>query len=107
MALYLICQYLIHNIGFSHDCYAILIVYHTMPCPSISYAIYVVRPDELSKDTSLLCLQAYLSVLHVHPMGGRPRDARVVTSYTDVVLRYAGSLRYHYAPWCLGVGGRW
>jgi hypothetical protein len=70
MALYLTCQYPIHNAELSHGCYAILIVYHTMPCSSISYALYVVRPDVLSKDIGLLCLSACLSALLVHPKGG-------------------------------------
>jgi hypothetical protein len=86
MALYLTCQYLIHNIEFSHGCYAILIVYHTMPCFIISYAIYVVRLDELSKDIGSLCFWAYLISLPIHPKGGRPGGARVVTSYMSVVL---------------------
>jgi hypothetical protein len=60
-----------------------------MPCSSISYAIYVVRPNELSKDIGLLCLRGYLSVLLVHPKGGRPGDARVVTSYIGLVPVYA------------------
>jgi hypothetical protein len=82
MALYSTCQYLINNIEISHGCYANLIVYHTMPCSSISYALYVVRPDVLSKDIDSLCLWACLSTLVVHSKGGRPGAARVVISYT-------------------------
>ena len=37
-------------------------------------------------------LSAYLSFLPVHPKGGGPGGAKVVTSY-------AGSLRYDGAPW--------
>ena len=40
------------------------------------------------------------SVLLVHPKGGRPGDTRVVTSYTSVVLGYAGSFGYDRAPQC-------
>jgi hypothetical protein len=100
MALYLTCQYLIHNTEFSHSSYAILIVYHTMPFSFVSYAIYVVRTDELSKNVGSLRLRTYLSVLVVHPKSGRPGDARVVTSYTGVAPRYAGSLGYDRAPRC-------
>jgi hypothetical protein len=62
MALYSTCLYAIHNAELSHGFNAILIVYHTMPCSSTSYALYVVRPDALSKDISSLCLWACLSV---------------------------------------------
>jgi hypothetical protein len=99
------CQYRIRNAELSHGCYAILIGYHTMPCSSISYALYVVRPDVLSKDIDLLCMWACLSALLVHPKGGRPGGARVVTSYTGVVLGYAGSFIYDHAPRCCR--GRW
>jgi hypothetical protein len=82
-------------------CYLDSLSYIT--CSSIIYVIYVVRPDELSKDIGLLCLQAYLSILLVHPKGGRLGDARVVTAYTSEVLGYAGSLRYDHAPrYCRG-----
>jgi hypothetical protein len=100
MALYSTCQYLIHNSEFSHGCYAILIVYHTMPCFITIYPLYVVRPDELNKDIGSLCLWACLSALLINPKGGRPRGTRIVTSYTGVVLGYAGSFRYDHAPWC-------
>jgi hypothetical protein len=99
MTLYSTCQYLIHNAELSHGCYAILIVYHTMPYLFISYSIYVVRLDELSNDIGSLCLRTYLSALLVHPKGGRPGGARVVTSYTCVVLGYAESFGYDHAPW--------
>ena len=46
-----------------------------------------------------------LVFLLVHPKGGRPGDTRVVTSYTSVVLGYAGSFGYDHAPWC--DWGRW
>jgi hypothetical protein len=97
MALYSTCQYSIHK-ELSQGCYAILIVYHAMPSSSISYALYVVRLDVLSKDISSLCLWACLSTLLVHPKGGRPGGTRVVTSYTGMVLGYAGSFGYDHGP---------
>ena len=45
-------------------------------------------------------LWACSSVLLVHPKGGRPGDARVVTSYTGVVVEYARSFGYDRAPQC-------
>jgi hypothetical protein len=100
MALYSTCQYPIHNVELSHGCYAILIVYHTMPCSCISYALYMVIPDVLSKDIGSLCHWACLSTLLVHPKGGRSGGTRVVTSYTGVVPGYVGSLGYDHAPRC-------
>ena len=60
----------------------------------------MVRPDDPGTDIGLLCSRAYTSVLLVHPKGGRPGDARVVTSCTSVVLGYAGSFGYDRAPRC-------
>jgi hypothetical protein len=103
MALYSTFQYLINNSKFSHGCYAILIVYHTMPYFITRYPIYVVRPDELSKDIGSLCLWTCFSTLLVHPRGRRPGGARVVTSYTGVVPKYAGSFGYDHGPrYCRG-----
>ena len=39
----------------------------------------LLRPDDLGKDISLLYFRACLSVLPVHPKGGGPGGARVVT----------------------------
>jgi hypothetical protein len=100
MALYSTRQYSIHNAELSYGCYAILIVYHAMPCSSMSYALYMLRPGVLSKDISSLCHRACLSGLLVHPKGGRPGGARVVTSYTGLVLAYVGSFGYDHAPRC-------
>ena len=66
----------------------------------ISCATDMVRPDDLGTDIGSLCFRAYSSVLLVHPKGGRPGGTRVVTSYTSVVLGYAGSFGYDRAPWC-------
>jgi len=64
-----------------------------------SYSCYI-RPDDLGKYISSLCFRACLSVLPVHPKGGGPGGARVVTSYAGMVPGYAGSLGYDGAPWC-------
>jgi hypothetical protein len=106
MDLYSTRQYPIHTAELSHGCYAILIVYHTMPCSPISYALYVVRQNVLSKAIGSLCFWACLSALLVHPKGRRPGGARVVTSYTGVVLGYAGSFEYDHAPRCCRVDGK-
>ena len=66
----------------------------------MSYAKVLVRPDDPNMDRGSLCFRAWSSVLLVHPKGGRPGDARVVTSYTSVVLGYAGSFGYDRAPRC-------
>ena len=71
----------------------------------MSYAKVLVRPDDPGTDWGSLCFRACSSVLLVHPKGGRPGDARVVTSYTSVVVGYAGSIGYDHAPWC--DWGRW
>ena len=100
MALYPTCQTSIHNIEFCHGCFTILMVYQSMFSSFISYATVLVRPDDPGTYRGSLCLRACSSVLLVHPKGGRPGDARVVTSCTSVVLGYAGSFRYDRAPWC-------
>jgi hypothetical protein len=60
----------------------------------------MLRPGVLSKDIGSLCLRACLSALLVHPKGGIPRGASVPTSYTGMVLGYAGSFEYDHAPRC-------
>jgi hypothetical protein len=100
IALYSICHHFIHNIELCLGCYAISIVYRSMLCLIMSYAKDMVRPNDLGMDVGPLCFWACSSVLLVHLKGGRPGDARVVTSYTGVVLRYAGSFGYDHAPWC-------
>ena len=66
----------------------------------MSCATDLVRPDDLSMNRGSLCFRACSSVLLVHPEGGRLGDTRVVTSYTSVVLGYAGYFGYDHAPWC-------
>ena len=100
MALYPTCQTSIHNIEFCYGCFTIWIVYQSILRSLISYATVLVRLDDPGTDRSSLCFQACSSVLLVHPKGGRPGGTRVVTSYTSVVLGYAGSFGYDRAPWC-------
>ena len=76
------------------------IIYQSMLSSFISYAKVLVRPDVPGTDRGLLCFRACSSVLLVHPKGGRPGDARVVTSCTSVMLGYAGSFGYDRAPRC-------
>ena len=66
----------------------------------ISCAKVLVRPDDPSTNRGSMCFRACSSVLLVHPKGGRPGDTRVVTSYTSVVLGYAGSFGYDCASRC-------
>ena len=77
-----------------------MIVYQSMPRSFINYATVLVRPDDPGTDRGSLCFRACSSVLLVHPKGGRPGGTRVVTSYTSVVLGYAGSFGYDRAPRC-------
>jgi len=100
MTLYPTCQTSVHNIEICHGCFTILIVYQSMLSLFMSCATILVRPDDPSMDRGSLCLRACSSILLVHPKGGRPGDARVVTSCTSVVLGYAGSFRYDRAPLC-------
>ena len=58
-----------------------------------SYISCMLRPDDLSKDIGSLCFWACLSILPVHPKGGGPGGARVVTSFAGMVLGYDS------APW--------
>ena len=91
MALYLTCQTSIHNIEFCHGCFAVLIVYRFMLSLFMSCVMNMVRLDDLVWILVCCVFGLALAFLLVHPKGGRPGDARVVTSYTSVVLRYAGS----------------
>ena len=105
MALYPSCQTSIHNIELCHGCFTILIVYQSMLSSFMSYAKVLVRPDDLGRDRGSLCFRAYSSILLIHPKGGRPWDTRVVSSYTSVVLGYAGSFGLLHGV--TGVDGRW
>ena len=99
MAMYSDCRYTFHT-ELVHGCSAILIACLAILYLFISYLGCLLRPYDLGKDVGSLCFRACLSILLVHPKGGRHRDARVVTSYTGMVLEYAGSLRYDHAPQC-------
>jgi len=68
---------------------------------SSSCASCLLRPDDLGKDIGSLCFWACLSILPVHPKGGGPGGARVMTSYMGVVPGFAGSFGYDSASWLL------
>ena len=90
MALYSFCQYSIHNIEFVHGCYAISIDYQSMFMFIMSCVMSMVRPDVWGLDNGSLCFRASSSALLGHPNCGSPGGIRVVTTYTSVVLGYAG-----------------
>ena len=98
MSLYSFYQYSIHNIELDHGCYAISIVYQSMLMFIMSCVMSMVRPDDQGLDNGSLCFRACSSALLGHPKGGSPGGIRVVTSYTSVVLGYAGSSGYSRAP---------
>jgi len=100
MALFSNCQLSFHNIELCHGCYVISIVYQSLLLIFLRYSKDMARPDDPGIDIDLFCFRACSRDLLVHPKGGRPGDARVVTSYTGVVLEYAGSFGYDHAPWC-------
>ena len=50
-----------------------------------SYTSCLLRPDDLGKDIGSLCFRACISILPVHPNGGGPGGAKVVTSYAGMV----------------------
>jgi hypothetical protein len=97
MALYSDFCYVIH-IEFILSYLAIFLACLALICASSSYSSSLLRPDDLGKDIGSLCFRASLSILPVHPNGGGPRGARVVTSYAGMVPRYAGSFGYDGAP---------
>ena len=94
MALYSIYQYSMHNIELDHGCYAILVVYQSIFIFIMCCVTSMVRPDIWGLDNSSLCFRVCSSALLGHPKGGSPGDIRVLTSYTSVVLGYAGSSGY-------------
>ena len=106
MALYSDFCYAIHSefvlgyLGMFLACLALI-------CALSSSTSCLLRPDDLGKDIGLLCFRAYLSILPIHPNGGGPRGAKVVTSYAGMVPGYAGSLGYDGAPWFEWVDRRW
>ena len=91
MALYSDFRYVIHK-EFIHGYLAMFLVCLAMICSSLRCISCLLRP--LGKDIGSLCFMAGLSILPVHPKGGGPGDAKVVTSYVGMVPGYAGSLGY-------------
>ena len=97
MALYSNFRFAIH-IEFVLGYISMSIACLTLICALSSYSSCLVKPDDLCKDIGSLCFRACFSILPVHPKGGGPRDARVVTSYAGMVSGYAGSFEYDGAP---------
>ena len=97
MALYSDFRYAIHSefvLGYLAMFVACLALIYAL----LSYTSCLLRPDDLSKDIGSLCFRACLSILPVHPKGGGPGGARVVTSYAGMVPGYAGSFGYDGPP---------
>ena len=103
MASYSDYRYVIHS-EFIHGYIAMFLACLALIGALSSYTSCLLRPDDLGKDIGLLCFRACLSILPVHPKGGGPGGARVVTSYAGMVPRYAGSFGYDGVT---GVDHRW
>ena len=97
MALYSDSRYAIHT-EFALGYLAMFVACLALICALSSYTSCLLRPDDLDKDIGPLCFRAYLSILPVHPKGGGPGGAKVVTSYAGMVPGYVGSLGYDGAP---------
>jgi len=95
MALYY--RYAFHT-EFVHGYLAMFLACFAMIRSSSSCINWLLRPDDLGKDIGSLCFRACLSVLPVHPKGGGPGGAKIVTSYAGMVPGYAGSLGYDGVP---------
>ena len=106
MTLYSDFHYAIHTESI-HGYLAMFLACLALICALSSYTSCLLRPDDLGKDISSLCFRAYLSILPVHPKGGEPGGAKVVTSYAGMVPGYAGSLGYDGAPRLTGVDRSW
>ena len=87
MALYSDFHYIIH-IEFILGYLAMFLACLALIYALSSYTSCLLIPDDLGKDIGLLCFRAYLSILPVHPKGGGPGGAKVVTTY---------------AAWCPGI----
>ena len=85
MALYSDFLYANHS-EFVHGYLAMFVACLAMSYALLSYSSCMLRPDDLGKDIGSLCFRACLSILLVHPKGGGPRGARVVTSYAGMVV---------------------
>ena len=98
MALYSDFCYAIH-IEFVLGYLTMFVACLALICALSSYTSCLLRPNGLGKNIGSLCFRAYLSILPVHPKGGRLGGAKIVTSYAGMVPGYAGSLGYDGAPW--------
>ena len=97
MDLYSDYRYAIHT-EFVHGYLAVFLACFAMISSSSSCISGFLGPDDLGKDISSLCFRVCLSILPIHPKGGGPGDAKVVTSYVGMVPGYAGSLGYDGTP---------
>ena len=97
MALYSDFRYAIH-IEFILGYLTVFVAWLALICALPSYSSCMLRPDDLGKDIGSLCFRACLSILPVHPKGGGPGGARVVTTYAGMVPGYAGSFGYDGDP---------
>ena len=97
MALYSDIRYAIHT-KFVLGYLAMFLACLSIISASSSYSSCLLRPGDLGKDISSLCFWACLSIVPVHPKGGGPDGAEVVTSYAGMVPGYAGSFEYDGAP---------
>ena len=78
MALYSDFRYAIHS-EFVLGYLAMFIACLALISAYSSYTSCLLRPDDLGKDIGSLCFRACLSILLVHPKGGGPGGARVVS----------------------------
>ena len=97
MALYFDFRYAIH-IDFILGYLTMFVACLAFICALPSYSSCMLRLDDLGKDIGSLCFRACLSILPVHPKGGGPGGARVVTTYAGMVPGYARSFGYDGAP---------
>ena len=99
MALYSDFHYAIHS-EFVLGYLVMFLACLALICAYSSCISCLLRPDDLGKDIGSLCFRACLCILPVHPKGGGPGGARVVTSYAGMGLGYVGSFGYDGAPRC-------
>ena len=106
MALYSDYRYAIHK-EFVLGYLAMFLSCLALICAYSSYTSCLLRPDDLGKDIGSLCFRACLSILPVHPKGGGPAGARVVTSYAGMVPGYADPSDMMMLHGVTGVDRRW
>jgi len=97
MALYSNFRYAIHT-EFVIGYLAMFLACLAWICVLSSYTSCLLRPDDLGTYIGSLCFRVCLSILLVHPKGGGPGGARVVTSYAGMVHGYTRSFGYDGAP---------